>query len=93
VPQGGFSAIGRPGLPSEKAAEAAVAKTLSFVDNTAMVDRHPADQLLLSSALAHGRARYTTDHLTLHTVTSAGLLRQRLDTKIDNFTFHRSDYV
>ena len=43
VPQGGFSAIGRPGLPSEKVAEAAIAETLSFVDNTAMVDRHLAD--------------------------------------------------
>ena len=82
VPQGGFSAIGRPGLPSEKVAEAAVAETLSFVDNTAMVDRHLADQLLLPLALAHGRARYTTDHLTLHTVTNAELLRQWLDTKI-----------
>ncbi len=83
VPQGGFSAIGRPGLPSEKVAEAAVAETLSFVDNTAMVDRHLADQLLLPLALAHGRARYTTDHLTLHTVTNAELLRQWLDTKIE----------
>ncbi len=83
VPQGGFSALGRPGLPSEKVAEAAVAETLSFVDNTAMVDRHLADQLLLPLALAHGRARYTTDHLTLHTVTNAELLRQWLDTKID----------
>ncbi len=82
VPQGGFGAIGRPGLPSEKVAEAAVAETLSFVDNTAMVDRHLADQLLLPLALAHGRARYTTDHLTLHTVTNAELLQQWLDTRI-----------
>lgn len=83
LPQGGFSALGRPGLPSERVAEAAVAETLAFVDNTAMVDRHLADQLLLPLALAHGRARYTTDHLTLHTVTNAELLRMWLDTKID----------
>jgi RNA 3'-terminal phosphate cyclase (ATP) len=83
LPQGGFSALGRPGLPSERVAETAVAETLAFVDNTAMVDRHLADQLLLPLALAHGRARYTTDHLTLHTVTNAELLRQWLDTKID----------
>ncbi len=64
-------------------AEAAVAETLAFVDNTAMVDRHLADQLLLPLALAHGHARFTTDHLTLHTVTNAELLRQWLDTKIE----------
>jgi RNA 3'-terminal phosphate cyclase (ATP) len=83
LPQGGFSALGRRGLPSDKVAEAAVAETLAFVDNTAMVDRHLADQLLLPLALAHGRARYTTDHLTLHTVTNADLLRLWLDTRID----------
>jgi RNA 3'-terminal phosphate cyclase (ATP) len=70
-------------MPSEQVAEAAVAETLSFVDNTAMVDRHLADQLLLPLALAHGRARYTTDHLTLHTVTNAELLQLWLDTRID----------
>ena len=47
-----------------------------------MVDRHLADQLLLPLALAHGRTRYTTDHLTLHTTTSADLLRLWLDTTI-----------
>ena len=83
LPQGGFSALGRPGLPSERVAEAAVAEALSFVDNTAMVDRHLADQLLLPLALAHGQARYTTDHLTLHTVTNAELLRRWLDTTIN----------
>ena len=47
-----------------------------------MVDRHLADQLLLPLALAHGRTQYTTDHLTLHTTTSADLLRLWLDTTI-----------
>jgi RNA 3'-terminal phosphate cyclase (ATP) len=83
LPQGGFSALGRRGLPADQVAEAAVAETLAFVDNTAMVDRHLADQLLLPLALAHGRTRYTTDHLTLHTVTNADLLQQWLDTRID----------
>ena len=82
TPQGGFGSIGRPGLPSERVAEAAVAETLAFLDNGAMVDRHLADQLLLPLALAHGRTRYTTDHLTLHTTTSADLLRLWLDTTI-----------
>jgi len=83
VPQGGFSSLGRRGLPAEQVAEAAVAETLAFVDNGAMVDRHLADQLLLPLALAHGRTRYTTDHLTLHTLTNAELLRRWVDTTID----------
>ncbi len=83
LPQGGFSALGRQGLPSERVAEAAVAEALSFVDNNAMVDQHLADQLLLPLALAHGRASYTTDHLTLHTVTNAELLRRWLATTIN----------
>ena len=83
LPGGGFGAIGRRGWPADQVAEAAVAETLAFADNTAMVDRHLADQLLLPLALAHGRARYTTDQLTLHTVTNADLLRLWLDTRID----------
>jgi len=82
LPQGGFSSLGRPGLPSERVAEAAVAETLAFIDNGAMVDRHLADQLLLPLALAHGQTRYTTDHLTLHTTTNADLLRQWLPVTI-----------
>ena len=82
LPQGGFTSIGRPGLPSERVAEAAVAEALAFLDNGAMVDRHLADQLLLPLALAHGRTQYTTDHLTLHTTTSADLLRLWLPTTI-----------
>lgn len=82
LPQGGFGALGRRGLPADKVAEAAVAETLEFVDNHAMVDRHLADQLLLPLALAHGRTRYTTDHLTLHTITNADLLRLWLDADI-----------
>lgn len=83
LPQAGFSALGRKGLPSDKVAEAAVAETLAFVDNKAMVDRHLADQLLLPLALSHGHTRFTTDHLTLHTITNAELLRRWLDVTID----------
>lgn len=80
---GGGSALGRRGLPSDRVAEAAVAELLAFVDNKAAVDRHLADQLLLPLALAHGRASYTTDSLTLHTVTNAGLLQQWLGAAIE----------
>jgi RNA 3'-terminal phosphate cyclase (ATP) len=48
-----------------------------------MVDPHLADQILLPLAVAHGRTHYTTNRLTLHTLTLADLLRQWLDTHIE----------
>jgi RNA 3'-terminal phosphate cyclase (ATP) len=83
LPQAGFSALGRKGLPADKVAEVAVAETLAFVDNKEMVDRHLADQLLLPLALSHGYSRFTTDQLTSHTITNAELLRRWLDVTID----------
>jgi RNA 3'-terminal phosphate cyclase (ATP) len=79
LPQAGFSSLGRPGLPAENVAEAAVGELLAFVNSSGMVDRHLADQLLLPLALAKGESSYTTDVLTLHTTTAAQLLEQWLD--------------
>ncbi len=83
VPQGGAGSLGRKGLPADQVAEAAVADLLAFMDNTAMVDPHLADQIMLPLALAHGQTRYTTNRLTRHTTTLAGLLGQWLDTNIE----------
>ncbi len=79
----GGSGLGRKGRPSEAVAEAAVAEIVAFMDNTAAVDRHLADQLLLPAALARGRTSYTTDRLTNHTVTQAQLLQHWLDVNIE----------
>jgi RNA 3'-terminal phosphate cyclase (ATP) len=83
MPQGGFSSLGRKGLPADKVAEVAVAELTSFVDNGAAVDHHLADQLLVPMALAHGRSTLTTNRLTRHTMTNIALLRQWLKTPID----------
>ncbi|MGB3716497.1 MAG: RNA 3'-terminal phosphate cyclase [Candidatus Promineifilaceae bacterium] len=83
MPQGGFSSLGRKGLPADKVAEAAVAELTSFVDNGAAVDHHLADQLLVPMALAHGRSTLTTHRLTSHALTNIALLRQWLNSQID----------
>jgi RNA 3'-terminal phosphate cyclase (ATP) len=83
VPQGGAGSLGRKGLPADQVAEAAVAELLAFVDNSATVDHHLADQIMLPLALAHGQTGYTTNRLTLHTITLAGLLGRWLDTNIE----------
>src|SRR5690606_7227234 len=78
MPQAGFSSVGRPGLPADKVADAAVAELRAFVDNGAAVDPHLADQLLIPMALADGESSFTTHELTLHTLTNAALLQQWL---------------
>jgi RNA 3'-terminal phosphate cyclase (ATP) len=84
LPQAGFSALGRPGLPADQVAEAAVSELLAFIDDPdAAVDEHLADQLLLPMALAHGQSTFTTHRLTRHTLTNADLLRHWLDVEIE----------
>ncbi|MDT8304890.1 MAG: RNA 3'-terminal phosphate cyclase [Anaerolineae bacterium] len=83
VAQAGASMLGRQGLPAEEVAEAAVAELLAFADNeTAAVDAHLADQLLLPMVLAHGHSTFTTNQITQHTITHAALLRRWFGTAI-----------
>lgn len=82
MPQAGFSALGRKGLPADKVAETAVAECQAFIDNKVAVDKHLVDQLLLPLALAHGSTSFTTHELTQHTLTNADLLHAWLDTDI-----------
>ena len=82
MPGGGFSSLGRKGLPADKVSSAAVAELISFVDSGAAVDYHLADQLLLPMALARGRSSLTTNRLTQHSLTNVALLRQWLSARI-----------
>lgn len=83
LPQGGFSALGRKGLPAEEVAETAVVALQDFVRGGTAVDPHLADQLLIPAALAHGTTTYTTHRLTRHTLTNARLLQTWLHVPID----------
>ncbi len=83
LPQAGFGQLGRKGYPADKVADDAVAELRAFIDNeTAAVDHHLADQLLIPMALARGRSTFTTHLLSSHTLTNAALLRQWLDVDI-----------
>lgn len=81
-PQAGFSALGEKGLPADKVADAAVADLREFMVNAAAVDHHLADQLLIPMALAQGTSHFSTNRLTLHTLTNIALLRQWLNVTI-----------
>jgi RNA 3'-terminal phosphate cyclase (ATP) len=82
LPNGGFTGLGRKGVPADQVAETAVAQLLTFARSRTMVDEHLADQLMIPAALAHGTTRYTTHRLTRHALTNADLLRQWLGVSI-----------
>ncbi|MCC6602218.1 MAG: RNA 3'-phosphate cyclase [Anaerolineae bacterium] len=83
LPNGGFTSLGRPGLPADQVAETVVAQLLAFTRSHTMVDEHLADQLMIPAALAQGTTRYTTHRLTRHALTNADLLRQWLGVSIE----------
>lgn len=79
LPQAGFGALGRKGYPADAVADDVVADLLAFIENgSAAVDHHLADQLLIPMALAQGRSTFTTQKLSLHTLTNASIVRQWL---------------
>lgn len=83
LPNGGFSALGRKGLPADKVAETAVSDLLAFTQTEGMVDEHLADQLLIPLALADGETTFTTHRLTHHTITNARLIQRWLGSDIE----------
>jgi RNA 3'-terminal phosphate cyclase (ATP) len=66
---GGFSAIGKPGLPMEDVAKQACTQFLSWDGTQAACDEHLADQLVLPASVACGTSRWTTPRATDHLTT------------------------
>ncbi|MFO0996952.1 MAG: RNA 3'-terminal phosphate cyclase [Alphaproteobacteria bacterium] len=67
----GFSAMGRPGKPSEQVADEAVDSVLAHRDSGAAIDAHLGDQLILPAALATGSSRFSVERITRHILTNA----------------------
>lgn len=68
----GFDALGEPGKPAEEVADEAVDSAVEFLADSAAVDRHSADQLLLFLALTGGELRIPA--VTEHVRTNRSLL-------------------
>ncbi|WP_323172129.1 RNA 3'-terminal phosphate cyclase [Natrialba sp. PRR66] len=68
----GFTALGERGVPAERVGENAADAANRFLDGTAPVDQHMADQLLVFLAIAGGRVRVPA--VTDHVETSCALL-------------------
>jgi len=73
----GFSALGAPGKPSERVADAAVEALLRHRAGAAAVDLHLADQLVVPMALAAGTSDYTVEEVTRHLTTNAHVVTDR----------------
>jgi RNA 3'-terminal phosphate cyclase (ATP) len=71
---GGFSGLGRIGLPAEKVAEIACEEFLKFHETGAPVDEHLGDQLLLPAALASTRSEYRVAVVSNHLTTNASVI-------------------
>jgi RNA 3'-terminal phosphate cyclase (ATP) len=79
----GFCALGEKGKPSEQVADEACRALLMHHAQSAPVDPHLADQLLLPLALADGRSEFRTSHVTAHLLTNAHIIRQFVPAVID----------
>lgn len=68
-----FSAFGRPGKPAEQVAQEVVNEVRHYLQTTATIGVHLADQLLLPMVLA-GRGSFTTLAPSRHTQTNAAVI-------------------
>lgn len=80
--QAGFSALGRPGLPAEEVADAAVEPLLAYLASGAAIDEHLADQLVPFCALASGESSFTCPTISRHLATVAWVVEQFLPVHI-----------
>lgn len=84
----GFSALGRPGLPAERVADAAVDGLLGWLGSGAAVDEHLADQLVPFLAFAPSRSAFTCPTLSRHLATVAWVVEQFLPVRIGLYEEH-----
>ncbi len=69
-----FAFLGEKGRRAEVLGDRAARRLLKFLEGEGAVDEHLADQLAVPLALAKGGGRVSTDHVTDHLVTVAGVL-------------------
>ncbi|MGB2804292.1 MAG: RNA 3'-terminal phosphate cyclase, partial [Candidatus Zixiibacteriota bacterium] len=77
-----FGALGERGKRAEKVAEEACDDFLQFMQSTAAIDPHLADQLIPYLALADGKSILTVSKITKHLLTNIWVVRQFLQPQI-----------
>ena len=71
-----FGLLGQRGLRAEVVGDRAARQLIQFLEGEGAVDRHLADQLALPLALSGGGGRVTTNEVTRHLETVAGVVSQ-----------------
>jgi RNA 3'-terminal phosphate cyclase (ATP) len=79
----GFASLGALGKPAEQVAGEAAQALLTFLQSSAALDRHLADQLVLPLALAVGHSQFTTEEVTQHLLTVAWVVNQFFPGRIE----------
>jgi RNA 3'-terminal phosphate cyclase (ATP) len=78
-----FFGLGARGKPAEKVADEAVDQALAYLDaETAFVDPHSADQLVLPLAIVDGPSNFGVTQVTAHLQTNIGVIRRFVDRAI-----------
>jgi RNA 3'-terminal phosphate cyclase (ATP) len=78
----GFGALGERGKRAEKVADEACYDFLDFIESSAAVDPHLADQLIPYLALAKGKSTFTVSKITRHLLTNVWVVKQFLQLEI-----------
>jgi RNA 3'-terminal phosphate cyclase (ATP) len=78
----GFGALGAIGKRAEKVAEEACQELLQFMQTSAAVDPHLADQLIPYLALADGQSSLNISRISKHLLTNIWVVQQFLPAKI-----------
>jgi RNA 3'-phosphate cyclase len=79
----GFAAFGRRGLPAERVAEEAADQLLAWIEASAEVDDHLADQLVPFLALASGPSTFTCPTVSAHLRTVTWVVQHFLPVRIE----------
>ncbi len=74
----GFTSLGKRGKRAEAVADDACDEFIGFLDGSATIDRHLADQLVLYMALAEGYSTFLTEKATEHLLTNIWVIEQLL---------------
>ncbi len=79
---GGFTALGKQGVPAERVADEAVDQLEAYLKSNAALDKHLADQLILPLVLASGRSSFSTAEITQHLLTNIEVVQAFLDVEV-----------
>jgi len=90
---GGFTALGKRGMPAERVADEAVDQLEAYLASDSALDKHLADQIILPLVLASGQSSLSTAKVTQHLLTNIEVVQAFLNVEVvveDELSYPRS---